>query len=59
MSEPLLIDADGDGVCDELIETRNDLPFQHLTPLYPGGKSLVRLGGKRRRQRQLSQAGGV
>jgi hypothetical protein len=39
ISQPLLIDADGDGVCDELIETRNDLPFQHLSPLYPGGEA--------------------
>jgi hypothetical protein len=39
VEEPLLIDTDGDGTCDELIETRNDLPFQHLSPLYPGGSA--------------------
>lgn len=39
LDQPLLIDTNGDGDCDELIETRNDLPFQHLTPLAPAGSS--------------------
>ena len=38
-SEPLLVDVDGDGLCDDLIETRNDLPFQHLNGIPPGGTS--------------------
>ncbi len=39
VSKPLLIDEDGDGYCDELIETRNDLPFQHLNGIASAGSS--------------------
>jgi hypothetical protein len=39
VDEPLLIDTNGDGDCDELIENRNDLPFQHLNGLTPQGNS--------------------
>jgi hypothetical protein len=38
-NEPLLIDGDHDGYCDELSETRNDLPFQHLNGVAPAGTS--------------------
>jgi hypothetical protein len=37
--EPLLIDSDHNGRCDELIETRNDLPFQHLNGIKSQGSA--------------------
>lgn len=37
LDDPLVIDSDHDGTCDELIETRNDLPFQHLKGIPTAG----------------------
>jgi hypothetical protein len=36
-NEPLLVDSDHDGNCDELVDSRNDLPFQHLNGIASQG----------------------
>jgi hypothetical protein len=39
-SEPFLVDGDdGDGICSDLIDTREQLPFQQLEGLSPQGNS--------------------
>lgn len=38
-SEPLLVDTNGDGYCDDLVANRNDLPFQHLNGIRPTGQA--------------------
>lgn len=36
---PLVVDTDGDDICDDVMATRDDLPFQHLNGIAPAQSS--------------------